>query len=112
MAGLRLHTSWSLVSPPTLLRSQPDKSTGNMLRDLSVSSKVDTKAVELDQLVAKLPTTKLLPVERDQLRLFIARPCCYLSARPRADGICFRTAVIKTVFQVFQPIASYLLGLS
>ena len=78
--------------PTNALRSQPDESTGNRLRDLSVSSKLDTKqATELDQLVAKLPTTKLLPVERDQLRGFIARPYCYLNARPQTDGICCKT---------------------
>lgn len=54
-----------------LLGSQP-KSTGNLLWDLIISSKVDTvTAVRMDQLLAKLPNTQLLPVEWDLLSGFI-----------------------------------------
>ena len=52
--------------------SQPPVSTGNVLRDLILRSNVDRKqAMELDRLVAKLPTCKVLTAEWDQLQDFI-----------------------------------------
>ena len=50
-------------------RSRPPISTGNVLRDLILRSNVDRKqAMELDRLVAKLPTSKLLTAEWYQLQ--------------------------------------------
>ena len=49
--------------------SQPPISTGNVLRDFILRSNVDRKqAMELDRLVAKLPTCKLLTTEWHQLQ--------------------------------------------
>ena len=53
--------------------SQP-KSTGNLLLDLIIGSKVDAiTAVRVDQLVAKLPHTKLSVAEWETLSDFIAK---------------------------------------
>ena len=59
------------ADPSIPLRSQPE-STGNLLLDFIIGSKVDAiMAIQMDQLVAKLPHTGLLPAEWDLLSGFI-----------------------------------------
>ena len=61
------------ADPSASLGSQPE-STGNLLLDFIINSKVDPlKAIQMDQLVAKLPHTKLQPAEWELLSDFVGR---------------------------------------
>ena len=52
----------------------PEQSTGNVLRDLILHSDVDMRqALDMDRLVAKLPSCKLTTPEWDQLQDFISK---------------------------------------
>ena len=59
------------AGPSASLGSQPE-STGNLLLDFIVGSKVDAiKAIQMNQLVAKLSHTRLLPAEWELLSDFV-----------------------------------------
>ncbi|KAI4206596.1 MAG: hypothetical protein LQ349_009919, partial [Xanthoria aureola] len=59
------------TDPSTSMGSQPEF-TGNLLLDFVIDSKVDAiTAIQMDQLIAKLPHTRLLPAEWDLLRDFV-----------------------------------------
>ncbi|KAL3149877.1 hypothetical protein ABBQ38_013242 [Trebouxia sp. C0009 RCD-2024] len=75
-------------------KSAPAKSAepvfkGNMLQNLILRSNVDRKeAMAMDRLVAKLPTSKLLDAEWDQLQDFVGTHAASNSQGLEIDGVC------------------------